>query len=115
MIAGSKISKLGFADDTSFAGHQEDLPRNSRVYSRREKGRGKGRTGISRLTSEWINYTSMKRIFRHFHRYLGIFSESRLTNAVFRGIFPLEFCNSPFGYAEGFKFKVFYDWRNVAV
>jgi hypothetical protein len=57
----------------------------------------------------------MKRFYRHFLNYLGIFCEKRLTNAVFEGIFPLEFCIRRFGGCIGFNFKVFYDWRNVAV
>jgi hypothetical protein len=57
----------------------------------------------------------MKRFYQHFLNYLGFFCEKRLTNAVFEGIFPLEFCIRRFGGCIGFNFKVFYDWRNVAV
>jgi len=57
----------------------------------------------------------MKRFYRHFLNNFGIFCEKRLTNAVFEGIFPLEFCIRRFGGCIGFNFKVFYDWRNVAV
>jgi len=57
----------------------------------------------------------MNRLFRHFIGKNGFFSENRLTKAVFEGIFPLEFCIRRFGGCIGFNFKVFYDWRNVAV
>jgi len=57
----------------------------------------------------------MKQFFRHFHKKKGFFCEKRLTKAVFEGIFPFEFCIRHFGGCIGFNFKVFYDWRNVAV
>ena len=63
----------------------------------------------------WTRYTPMKPFFRHFFKKMSAFCKKRLTKDVFRGIFPFEFCICRFGRCIGFKSKVFYDWRNVAV